>query len=154
MGLNSQDRLAVVQFPASLAFKASSLCLFRFPITLNVFSFSPSVIACQLEILLSVPSTLTTMGPRWSNLTDVPRLLMSSFVLGSWAISGNGSWGCEEIASDGASLLEGWFSAFEFDCEDAMVLIPRIENVGMERCRTVKGIRYARYRKRECIREW
>ena len=69
-------------------------------------------------------------------------------------ISGSASWGCEEIASDEASLLEGSFSIFEFDCEDAMVLIPRIENVGMDRYRTLKGIRYARSRKRECIPEF
>jgi len=40
---------------------------------------------------LSVPSTFTTMGPRWSSLIDVLPLLMSSWVVEVGACGASGS---------------------------------------------------------------
>lgn len=68
--------------PCSAAFfSASSLILFLLPIILSVAVFSISAIFPQLEMRLRVPSTLTTMGPRWSRETVVLPLLMSSVVV-------------------------------------------------------------------------
>jgi hypothetical protein len=65
---------------AAAPFSAANLSLFLLPIILSVFFFSISAILSQFEIRLMVPSTLTTMGPRWSSETVVPPVLMSSWV--------------------------------------------------------------------------
>lgn len=62
-------------------FKASSRCLFLFPMIRRVAFFSISAILSQFEMRLIVQSTLTTIGPRWSSCTVVPPLLRSSFVV-------------------------------------------------------------------------
>src|SRR4051812_23523105 len=76
---------------------------------LSVFFFSISAILSQFEIRLMVPSTLTTMGPRWSRDTVEPPVLMSSCVafegaagrargaLGGSASCFAGAEACEEL---------------------------------------------------------
>lgn len=54
------------------AFNFAILSLFLFPKILSVFFLSISVICAQFEIRASVPSVLTTSGPRWSSFTPSP----------------------------------------------------------------------------------
>lgn len=122
-------------FCAAAPFKAANLSLFLFPIILSVFFFSISAILSQFEIRLMVPSTLTTMGPRWSSETVVPPVLMSSCVafagasgrargtLGALLSEASGccSAGAEEfeelivedIVNVRSGLLIGWFVRVE-----------------------------------------
>lgn len=65
---------------AAAPFNTANLSLFLLPMIRSVFFFSISAILSQFAIRLMVPSTLTTMGPRWSSETVVPPVLMSSWV--------------------------------------------------------------------------
>lgn len=56
----------------SAALNPSNLSAFRFPNMRNVFLRSTSLISAQFAMRLSVPSRLTTMGPRWSRAMAWP----------------------------------------------------------------------------------
>jgi hypothetical protein len=116
----------------------------------NVFFFSISAILSQFEIRLMVPSTLTTMGPRWSRDTVVLPEDMSRFVVGLEGAAGraNVSLGllvvdCWESVVSNSSF---WFDEFE-ECVGRDIVNARVwcvlvfRKFGVERPRRVRVVR-------------
>ena len=66
----------------------------------NVVSFSLSAILSQFDMRLSVPSSLTTIDPRWLSLTEAPPLLISSCVVELCGASGMASGFLDDVDSD------------------------------------------------------
>jgi hypothetical protein len=138
------------QFPFSLALNASNRDWFRFPIILNVFFFSMSVMPSQFEIRPSDPSMFTTIGPRWSSLIVVPPLLMSSCVLGLCGVSGSASGSVLEVELDLVEAVEVG-SPSGFNSEYAVALILRDRSFGAVWIGRLSGPRCAKHRTRDCM---
>lgn len=102
---------------------------------------------------LSVPSTFTTMGPRWSSLIDVLPLLMSSGVVEVEVCGASGS---------ARGALGGVGSEFEVVVEEELDSVEEEYVVevmvngrcaGIVRVGRVDGIRRAKVRRRDGICE-